>query len=225
MVWYGAENSSTPWSRMVRVQPDYLHNHKDFPDLIRIVGEQMKIAPVLVEIDYWIMHCLYGLQQMGMKFEFKGGTSLCKGFHITSRFSEDIDIRIDPPADLNVSVGRNHNKPAQIESRKRFYDWVATAIKMDGIHDIARDTAFACIIARSLGWPPISRKASCSRLDLMSLPPMLAWISAPGLAIMQPVRSKLSTIERWLCHATHPANVGGETADHFDQVPQTAGIR
>ena len=40
----------------------FLHNHSEFSDLIRIVSEQMGIDPALVEKDYWIMHCLYGLQ-------------------------------------------------------------------------------------------------------------------------------------------------------------------
>jgi predicted nucleotidyltransferase component of viral defense system len=86
---------------------DYLHNHRDFADLIRIVAGDMGIAPVLVEKDYWIMHCLHGLRKLGMKFELKSGTSLSKGFGIINRFSEDIDIRIDPPASLNASIGRN----------------------------------------------------------------------------------------------------------------------
>lgn len=45
---------------------DYLHNHPQFADLIRIVAEEKGIDPALVEKDYWIMHCLYGLQQMGL---------------------------------------------------------------------------------------------------------------------------------------------------------------
>jgi predicted nucleotidyltransferase component of viral defense system len=69
---------------------DYLHNHKQFFDLIRIVAEQKGIDPALVEKDYWIMHCLYGLQELGLAFELKGGTSLSKGFKIIDRFSEDI---------------------------------------------------------------------------------------------------------------------------------------
>src|SRR5438876_7280173 len=59
---------------------DYLHKHPQFPDLIRIVAEEKGIAPALVEKDYWIMHCLYGLQHLGLTFELKGGTSLSKGF-------------------------------------------------------------------------------------------------------------------------------------------------
>ena len=44
---------------------DFLHNHSEFGELIRIVGDDLSIEPALVEKDYWIMHCLYGLQQLG----------------------------------------------------------------------------------------------------------------------------------------------------------------
>lgn len=122
---------------------DYLHSHKQFSDLIRIVAEQKGIDPALVEKDYWIMHCLHGLQKLGLTFELKGGTSLSKGFKIIDRFSEDIDIHIEPPASLNVKTGRNQGKPAHVKSRKDFYDWLAiTKIKIDGIGTVERDTAF-----------------------------------------------------------------------------------
>jgi hypothetical protein len=122
---------------------DYLHNHKQFPELIRIVAEQRGIDPALVEKDYWIMHSLYGLQKLGLSFQLKGGTSLSKGFRIIDRFSEDIDIHIDPPADRNVKTGRNQDKPAHVKSRKDFYDWLAsTKIKIDGIDTVERDAAF-----------------------------------------------------------------------------------
>jgi predicted nucleotidyltransferase component of viral defense system len=76
---------------------DLLHRRPNFSSLLRIVAVQMAIDPVLVEKDYWIMHCLYGLQRLGLAFELKGGTSLSKGYGLIHRFSEDIDIRIDPP--------------------------------------------------------------------------------------------------------------------------------
>jgi hypothetical protein len=124
------------------MQPDYLHNHAQFADLIRIVAAEKGIDPALVEKDYWIMHCLYGLQQLKLKFELKGGTSLSKGFQIIDRFSEDIDIRIEPPAGHDVKVGKNQNSAAQIKTRKDFYDWLAQTIKIDGIDKVERDTAF-----------------------------------------------------------------------------------
>jgi Nucleotidyl transferase AbiEii toxin, Type IV TA system len=121
---------------------DFLHNHRQFPDLIRIVAKEKGIDPALVEKDYWIMHCLYGLQQLGLSFELKGGTSLSKGYQIIDRFSEDIDIRIEPPKDRDVKIGRNQDKPAHIQSRREFYDWLAQTIRIDGIEKIERDTAF-----------------------------------------------------------------------------------
>jgi len=121
---------------------DYLHNHPEFPELIRIVARDKGIDPALVEKDYWIMHCLYGLQQLRMTFELKGGTSLSKGFQIINRFSEDIDIRIEPPQGRDVKTGPNHTKPAHVKSRKEFYDWLAKTIRIDGIEKVERDTAF-----------------------------------------------------------------------------------
>ena len=121
---------------------DFLHRHKDFASLLRIVADQMKVQPVLVEKDYWIMHCLYGLQQLEMAFELKGGTSLSKGYRIIKRFSEDIDIRIEPPKAMEVKYGPNHDKAAHRESRKAFYDWLAETITIDGIQKIERDTEF-----------------------------------------------------------------------------------
>ena len=121
---------------------DYLHKHRNFADLIRIVARERKIDPGLVEKDYWIMHCLFGLQRLDLTFELKGGTSLSKGFRIIDRFSEDIDIRIDPPADSDVKTGRNQIKPAHIESRRGFYDGLAATIRIDGITQVTRDTAY-----------------------------------------------------------------------------------
>lgn len=86
----------------------YLHDLKDFRDLIQVVSRERRILPQLIEKDYWIMHVLYGLAAQGFVFELKGGTSLSKGYRIIERFSEDIDIRIEPPIELQVMVGKNH---------------------------------------------------------------------------------------------------------------------
>lgn len=145
---------------------DYLHNHPQFADLIRIVAEAKGIDPALVEKDYWIMHCLYGLQKLGLKFELKGGTSLSKGYQIIKRFSEDIDIRIEPPAELHVKTKPNHKKHQHVESRRRFYDWLAETIRIDGIAKVARDTAFDDKQYRSGG-------IRLSYKGLFSLPPDL----------------------------------------------------
>ena len=122
--------------------PEFLHDRKDFSDLLAVVADERSLDPTLVEKDYWIMHCLWGLRTQGFNFELKGGTSLSKGFGVIHRFSEDIDIRIEPPADPAVMIGRNHDKPAHVQSRKDFYDRLAQTIAIDGITSIERDTAF-----------------------------------------------------------------------------------
>ena len=119
----------------------WLHNHRDFKGLIQIVSDQLSIIPQLIEKDYWIMHCLWGLQQQ-FKFELKGGTSLSKGFKIIDRFSEDLDIRIEPPDGMDVKTGRNHNKPSQIASRSKYFEWLTSNIEIPGIVLVERDTSF-----------------------------------------------------------------------------------
>jgi len=120
----------------------FLHRHKEFPDLLRILGREMEIDPFLIEKDYWIMQVLYGLQQLGLTFELKGGTSLSKAFGIIGRFSEDIDILIHPPAELKVNESPKNTKANAVKSRRDFYDWLAGHLQIDGIVRVERDQDF-----------------------------------------------------------------------------------
>jgi len=120
----------------------YLHDHPEFPDLINILAEEMDILPGLIEKDYWIMHSLYGLKKQGYQFQLKGGTSLSKGFGLINRFSEDIDLHINPPAELGINENPKNDKLNNIRKKKEYYDQLGKEIKIDGINDIQRDTAF-----------------------------------------------------------------------------------
>ena len=121
---------------------NYLHNRHDFPDLLRILEGETGILAGLIEKDYWIMQVLHGLTQQGFSFELKGGTSLSKGYQIIDRFSEDIDIHIKAPAELKVNENPKNTKAGAVESRKKFYNWLADEIHVDGIISIERDTTF-----------------------------------------------------------------------------------
>ena len=131
--------------------PEFLHARRDFGQLLSLIANERRIDPVLVEKDYWLMHCLWGLQAQGLRFELKGGTSLSKGFGIIHRFSEDIDIRIEPPAALEVKTGRNQDKAAHVESRRAFYDWLVREIRIPGVLAAERDTDFDDEKLRSAG--------------------------------------------------------------------------
>jgi len=127
----------------------YLHERPDFHELLKVLEAETGILIQLIEKDYWIMHCLYGLQKQGFEFELKGGTSLSKGFNIIDRFSEDIDIHsedidihIKPNPDLGVVENPKNEKPNSVKTRKDYYDWLASNIKIDGIVSVERDTTF-----------------------------------------------------------------------------------
>jgi hypothetical protein len=130
---------------------EFLHERRDFDQLLSVVASERGLDPMLVEKDYWIMHCLWGLQAQGFEFELKGGTSLSKGFGVIHRFSEDIDIRIAPPDGMGVKMGRNQDKPAHVASRRAYYDALATRIRMPGIDSVERDTFFDDDKMRSAG--------------------------------------------------------------------------
>lgn len=51
----------------------FLHQLSDAKELFEVVANERQILPILVEKDYWIMHCLWGLQQQGFQFALKGG--------------------------------------------------------------------------------------------------------------------------------------------------------
>lgn len=126
----------------------YLHDRSDFNQLIEITANNQKIDdPSLVEKDYWIMHCLFCIKSLGYEFELKGGTSLSKGFGIIHRFSEDIDIKIDPEKSrvpFRVYYGKNHDRTSHRESRAKFFDWIAESLsdQVNGVESSFRDHDF-----------------------------------------------------------------------------------
>jgi predicted nucleotidyltransferase component of viral defense system len=120
----------------------FIHDRADFRDLISSLSADIKIEPQLIEKDYWILQALWGLQNQGFDYELKGGTSLSKGWGCIDRFSEDIDIQINPPAGTRVPTGKNQTKPNQIEERKKFFQSIADKIKIPGFVKVERDYTF-----------------------------------------------------------------------------------
>lgn len=88
------------------------------------------------------MHALYGLKKQGYDFQLKGGTSLSKGFGIIERFSEDIDMHVNPPQELGINENPNNSNAKNVEKKKQYYDQLAAEISINGITSVERDTAF-----------------------------------------------------------------------------------
>ncbi|OGT41740.1 MAG: hypothetical protein A3F42_02035 [Gammaproteobacteria bacterium RIFCSPHIGHO2_12_FULL_37_34] len=118
----------------------FIHQLPNAKDLFEVVANEKQLLPVIIEKDYWLMHCLWGIQQQGFQFELKGGTSLSKGFNIIERFSEDIDIQIHSQNN-DVKTGKNHDKPAHVDSRRNFFDIIAQTLHAPGI-TFYRETSF-----------------------------------------------------------------------------------
>lgn len=119
----------------------FLHQIQDVHQLFEVIGQEKNVLPLLVEKDYWLMHTLWGIKQQGLNFELKGGTSLSKAFGIISRFSEDIDIHIHPNSTDEVKTGKNHDKEPHIQSRKFFFDKLASILSIPDL-TFERDHSF-----------------------------------------------------------------------------------
>jgi hypothetical protein len=126
--------------------PEFLHELDDVKALLELIAEERGLRPAVVEKDYWIMHCLWGIQRAGLKFELKGGTSLSKGWGIVRRFSDDVDIRFEPPADLDLGS----DKPARVQARVSFFDRLAETIRIPGVF-VERNPAYDDPKARNGG--------------------------------------------------------------------------
>lgn len=77
-----------------------LFEHPDFEQaVIRAADHFHGLRPAIIEKDYYVTEALRIIADAaGDKIIFKGGTSLSKGWNLIQRFSEDIDIFLDPLA-------------------------------------------------------------------------------------------------------------------------------
>ena len=62
-------------------------------------AERLDIGPHIIEKDFWVcwlLRLIFADAELGGHIVLKGGTSLSKVFGIIQRFSEDIDLSVDP---------------------------------------------------------------------------------------------------------------------------------
>ena len=78
-----------------------LFEHADFEQAVLQAAENFRargLRPAIIEKDYYVTEALRAIAAKRDKVIFKGGTSLAKGWNLIQRFSEDIDIFLDPAA-------------------------------------------------------------------------------------------------------------------------------
>lgn len=91
-----------------------LCEHPDFEQAVVRAAEHFRarrLRPAIIEKDYYVTEALRAIADAaGDKTIFKGGTSLSKGWDLIERFSEDIDIFLDPLAFTPTLKGRAINR-------------------------------------------------------------------------------------------------------------------
>lgn len=76
-----------------------LLEHPDFATILIATSEHFGMPPQIAEKDYYVTEALrITREHLGEKVIFKGGTSLSKGWRLIARFSEDIDLFVNPAA-------------------------------------------------------------------------------------------------------------------------------
>jgi len=87
-----------------------LSQHPDFVQAILLAAKHFEssgLRPAWIEKDYFVTEALRAVTNAaGDSILFKGGTSLSKGWGLINRFSEDIDLFLDPET-YSPHLGKN----------------------------------------------------------------------------------------------------------------------
>ena len=88
------------------------------------VAEDKGIVDNAVEKDYWVSMVLRAIFSLpyAAAFVFKGGTSLSKGWGLIERFSEDIDLAIDPQYLGFTNIETKSQRTKLRKDSKKFID-------------------------------------------------------------------------------------------------------
>ncbi len=111
----------------------FVHDDPDFEGLLRIVANNRRISLGLVEKDYWVTHTLWALHMAGFDVWFKGGTSLSKGFSLIHRFSEDLDLKLEPgTAALPIVSNWKSTGTRAIGERRAYFEALPSLVRVPG---------------------------------------------------------------------------------------------
>lgn len=103
--------------------------------------EGTTLPPQAIEKDWWVTKILLAIRSLDYRdaVQFKGGTSLSKGWDLIARFSEDVDLSIDRvflgfPGELSKNqVSSKLRRRAKEFTLGRFYDDLQGALESVGI--------------------------------------------------------------------------------------------
>lgn len=106
----------------------FLHEDEGYSAALDQVFRKFGIPRAQIEKDYFITHVLWALQASGLGLWFKGGTCLSKGYGIISRFSEDLDLKIESGRAAGMPADPNWKgeKETHIARRREWFEALAS---------------------------------------------------------------------------------------------------
>ena len=138
------------------------------------VADRRNLNRRIVEKDFWVcftLRLLFSSPELADKLVFKGGTSLSKVYHVIERFSEDIDLSVDPKwlgfgGDKRPDAAKSRS---QFEKRWKRLNLACAAAVEQQLHPVLERATRAV-----LGPSPESRPYLAFKIDEQSHAPTLS---------------------------------------------------
>lgn len=141
----------------------FVHDDPEFDGLLQIVAKNRGLGVALVEKDYWVTHTPMGSARAGLRHLVQGRhLSLSKGFSLIERFSEDLDLKLEPgtvAALRSVTNWKSEGTKATAE-RKSHFETLAHLLSVAGAKvnlGTTVDTSFRSATAAALRSPHSAR--------------------------------------------------------------------
>lgn len=122
------------------------YNKEEIRGLITNISIKTHYPTSIIEKDMWVSYILdylFNRCKLNRYFEFKGGTSLSKGYGVINRFSEDLDIIVNSHAYSDILV----NDILKLETRSQKEKYIA---KLNSESDAFFENDLMPVIAEDL---------------------------------------------------------------------------
>lgn len=112
----------------------FVHDDPAFGDLIRIVADKRRLSLGLVEKDYWGHTHSMGPPRIRFRDLVEGRHVIIQGVSLIERFSEDLDLKMDPGRVEGVPAVTNWKSEGKTatETRRAYFEALSSRLVVPG---------------------------------------------------------------------------------------------